>query len=246
MPQGKPSVHDKLKSVVESHLGDALISDGWSAVPSKRRDSFTSAAWERPAESQDWYVDVQRSKYWKKSGGSFTVNLMVWIPDFERAISAEPISDRPKHLFGSASTRLPKLAFGSDRWWKIGRWTRLQKLGSTVADTWNDHGPNWFARYGTISTVGDWFESEGNNWLAAVARTLAGDLDAARTAYAQHLRLGTSLPPEVITNSFHRAEGIGLVDASFVARAESLLAKGPEAFAHRIDDLFGELPSAPP
>jgi hypothetical protein len=54
------------------------------------------------------------------------------------------------------------------------------------------------------------------------------------------------LPPEVITNSFHRAEGIGLVDASFVARAESLLAKGPEAFAHRIDDLFGELPSAPP
>lgn len=236
-----PTLHDQLKAELAAAVEEGPLTDPWERLPHRQSPVFTMLEYSRQFPDRGWYVNFQRDKYWQKSGGRFTVNLMVSIPGLEELVRfGLPPLDRGGVHPWVASARLPMIDGGRDVWWQVGRRTRLPKLAAEVTETLTRHGMPWFEEHGDVAGLAGWFEREQNFWLAALARAAAGDLERGRIDLQRHLSHPPLPAPHLHESMFDRALNAGLVDSRFVEEAKTVLAKGRNLM-DAAEELFGGL-----
>jgi hypothetical protein len=191
-----------------------------------------------PHERHSWATDVQRDKYWEKSGGKFTVNVGVGISTMDALLWPAP-QNSPR--LPTTSVRVPVLATGKDRWWQVSKWSRLSRVAGEAAEQWQEHGLRWLEQYGHPAAIGDWFLQQGNPWLAALAQAGIGKVEAARALYRQSLSR-ESAPPDHVSYRLDIACRAGIIDDHFVQAARAQLFHGTQALVDSLDPLFAALP----
>ena len=89
-------------------------------------------------------ASVQASQWNAGSSGSFTVHLGVYFPALAHLFGrTEPVTfPLPPHCELPLRVRLPRLAFGSDRWWEVTTSLERSELkslfgGGTVLLSWH-------------------------------------------------------------------------------------------------------------
>jgi hypothetical protein len=102
--------------------------------------------WWRANEDVIDVIDIQKSRWNDASGASFTVNLGLYWPTIQKAISRESQSKVPRIYECTVSTRLgPMFDDGRDFWWKVSSPVEIEYVGSDVCTKLLEYGLPWIS-----------------------------------------------------------------------------------------------------
>jgi hypothetical protein len=122
-------------------------------------------------------INVQGSKWNAGRTGEFTINVGVYYPRLAELYDPYRPDGLPEEYHCTIRNRIGMLmGRRTDKWWKLGRYTRDEKVSADVTDCVRDHALPWLEEMSDLDNV----KREVSRFVAAVIACHQGRNDEAR------------------------------------------------------------------